>query len=111
MIVVPIKQRDAHIGVGEHAGRVQPAESSSDNDDARHSKCYRIRMATSGKPERLTSGPALGGVTNVVETACPLDCPDACSLSVTVQQRKIMKIDGSHRNPVTNGYICAKVRR
>jgi anaerobic selenocysteine-containing dehydrogenase len=68
-------------------------------------------MATSGKPERLTTGPALGGVTTVVETACPLDCPDACSLSVTVHQRKIAKIDGSYRNPVTNGYICAKVRR
>jgi len=68
-------------------------------------------MATSDKPERLTGGSALGGVTTVVETACPLDCPDACSLAVTVQQRKIVKIDGSHRNPVTNGYICAKVRR
>jgi len=63
------------------------------------------------KPERLTRDQALGGVTTVVETACPLDCPDACSLAVTVQQRKIVKIDGSRKNPVTDGYICAKVRR
>jgi anaerobic selenocysteine-containing dehydrogenase len=68
-------------------------------------------MATPGKPDRLTRGQELGGTTTVVETACPLDCPDACSLAVTVQQRKIVKIDGSRKNPVTDGYICAKVRR
>ena len=55
--------------------------------------------------------PVLGGPASVVETACPLDCPDACSLSVTVQRGKVLKIDGSHKNPVTEGYICAKVRK
>jgi len=55
--------------------------------------------------------PALGGPASVVETACPLDCPDSCSLAVTVQHGKLVKIDGAHKNPVTNGYICAKVRK
>jgi anaerobic selenocysteine-containing dehydrogenase len=55
--------------------------------------------------------PVLGGPATVVETACPLDCPDACSLAVTVQRGKIVTIDGSQKNPVTGGYICAKVRR
>jgi anaerobic selenocysteine-containing dehydrogenase len=44
-------------------------------------------------------------------TVCPLDCPDACSLEVTVEDGRIASIDGSHVNPVTDGYICAKVRR
>ena len=48
---------------------------------------------------------------SVVETACPLDCPDACSLAVTVQHGRVVEIDGSTQNPVTGGYICAKVRR
>src|SRR4051812_36475467 len=69
-------------------------------------RCYRIRMATSRKPE-----PQFGGTTTVVETACPLDCPDACSLAVTVTASKVVSIDGSRKNPVTDGYICAKVRR
>jgi anaerobic selenocysteine-containing dehydrogenase len=47
----------------------------------------------------------------VVETACPLDCPDSCSLSVTVRDGRVAKIDGSRQQPVTDGYICAKVRR
>jgi anaerobic selenocysteine-containing dehydrogenase len=53
----------------------------------------------------------LGGPASVVDTACPLDCPDACTLSVTVQHGKLVEIDGSHKNPVTGGYICAKVRK
>jgi anaerobic selenocysteine-containing dehydrogenase len=54
---------------------------------------------------------SLGGPPTLVETACPLDCPDACSLAVTVQHGRVIKIDGSERNPVTGGYICAKVRK
>src|SRR5882762_2114590 len=64
-------------------------------------KCYRTVMAE----------PKLRGPASVVETACPLDCPDACSLAVTVQHGKVIQIDGSHKNPVTEGYICAKVRK
>ena len=59
-----------------------------------------------GKPE-----PILGGPASVVETACPLDCPDSCSLAVTVQHGKVINIDGSEKNPVTGGFICAKVRK
>jgi anaerobic selenocysteine-containing dehydrogenase len=48
---------------------------------------------------------------HIVSTVCPLDCPDSCSLDVTVQNGRITSIDGSSANPVTGGYICAKVRR
>src|SRR5438046_1443789 len=58
-----------------------------------------------------TPEPKLGGPQSVVETACPLDCPDACSLAVTVHHGKLVSLDGGHKNPVTDGYICAKVRR
>jgi len=58
------------------------------------------------KPEAVLGGPA-----SIVETACPLDCPDACSLAVTVRHGKVVAIDGGHTNPVTDGYICAKVRK
>ncbi|HEX6973015.1 MAG TPA: molybdopterin-dependent oxidoreductase, partial [Vicinamibacterales bacterium] len=49
---------------------------------------------------------------STVRTACPLDCPDSCTLDVTVERGRVVKIDGAHDgNPATNGYICAKVRR
>jgi anaerobic selenocysteine-containing dehydrogenase len=63
-------------------------------------------MANLTKPE-----PILGGPASVVETACPLDCPDACSLAVTVKHGKVLSIDGASKNPVTNQFICAKVRK
>ncbi len=55
--------------------------------------------------------PAVAPPEATVETACPLDCPDACTLKVTVKGGRITLIDGGTANPVTNGYICAKVRR
>ena len=45
-----------------------------------------------------------------METSCPLDCPDACSLAVSVEKGKIVKIDGTRVHPLTAGFICAKVR-
>ncbi len=42
---------------------------------------------------------------------CPLDCPDACSLDVTVTDGRVTALGGSRVNPITEGYICAKVRR
>ena len=48
---------------------------------------------------------------STVRTACPLDCPDACALDVTVENGRVKTIDGAPDDPVTRGYICAKVRR
>src|SRR4029077_13643232 len=47
----------------------------------------------------------------VLPSACPLDCPDACSLAVQVEDGRVGKVDGTRLNPITDGYICAKVRR
>jgi len=58
----------------------------------------------------MKSAPSLAPE-HIVETACPLDCPDGCSLNVTIQDGRITAIDGSKANPITDGYICAKVRR
>jgi anaerobic selenocysteine-containing dehydrogenase len=69
-------------------------------------------MARAGKKTRtVESSEPIGSSAVEVETACPLDCPDACSLTVTVGRGRVVKIDGSRRNPVTGGFICAKVRK
>ncbi|WP_315980413.1 molybdopterin-dependent oxidoreductase [Aliamphritea spongicola] len=44
-------------------------------------------------------------------SVCPLDCPDTCSLKVTVTDNEITKIRGSQVNPLTEGSICTKVAR
>src|SRR5512133_1260346 len=48
---------------------------------------------------------------STVRTACPLDCPDSCTLDVTVERGRVVKIDGADTNPATQDFICAKVRR
>ena len=44
-------------------------------------------------------------------SACPLDCPDLCGLTVTVDQGRVVEVNGDHRGPLTDGFICGKVRK
>ena len=48
---------------------------------------------------------------STVQTACPLDCPDSCSLDVTVERSRVVRIEGNARTPTTDRYICGKVRK
>jgi anaerobic selenocysteine-containing dehydrogenase len=47
----------------------------------------------------------------VIERAsvCTFDCPDTCSLNVTVEAGQITKVRGSEAAPFTAGVICNKV--
>lgn len=42
---------------------------------------------------------------------CTLDCPDTCSLAVTVDDGRIVKVRGSDALPYTDSVICNKVAR
>ena len=42
-------------------------------------------------------------------SVCTLDCPDTCSLTVTVDEGRIIKVRGSTVLPLTDGVICNKV--
>jgi anaerobic selenocysteine-containing dehydrogenase len=42
-------------------------------------------------------------------SVCTFDCPDTCSLSVSVADGKVIKVRGSNGLPYTNGVICNKV--
>ncbi|NCF26464.1 MAG: molybdopterin-dependent oxidoreductase [Gammaproteobacteria bacterium] len=44
-------------------------------------------------------------------SVCPLDCPDTCSLSVTVDDDRVVEVRGSNANPYTAGVLCAKVSK
>ncbi|QIS17409.1 molybdopterin-containing oxidoreductase family protein [Nocardia terpenica] len=43
--------------------------------------------------------------------ACPLDCPDACSWVVTVEDGAAVGLRGNREHPVTRGALCVKVNR
>ncbi len=42
-------------------------------------------------------------------SVCTLDCPDTCSLTVTVDAGRIVKVRGSEALPYTAGVVCNKV--
>jgi anaerobic selenocysteine-containing dehydrogenase len=43
--------------------------------------------------------------------ACPHDCPDTCSMLVTVRGGVAIKVQGNPDHPATNGALCTKVSR
>jgi anaerobic selenocysteine-containing dehydrogenase len=44
-------------------------------------------------------------------SVCTFDCPDTCSLNVSVDAGRIIRVRGSHAAPYTAGVICNKVAR
>jgi anaerobic selenocysteine-containing dehydrogenase len=42
-------------------------------------------------------------------SVCALDCPDACSLLVTIENGRGTKLRGNPAHPVTRGFLCGKV--
>ena len=44
-------------------------------------------------------------------SVCPLDCPDTCSLAVTIEDDQVVEVRGSKVNPITHGAVCAKVAK
>ena len=49
-------------------------------------------------------------MTKVHSSACPLNCWDSCGFNVTVEQGKVVKIDGNEEHPITKGKICGRGR-
>ena len=48
---------------------------------------------------------------HVVRAVCPHDCPDTCSMLVTVENGRAIRMAGDPDHPVTNGFLCTKVAK
>jgi len=48
-------------------------------------------------------------MTEVLHSVCALDCPDACSVLVTVENGKATRLRGNPSHPITRGFLCWKV--
>jgi len=63
----------------------------------------------SSSPLAAVVVPSAGART--VQAACPHDCPDTCAMRVTVQDDKVIRLQGDPDHPTTNGALCTKVSR
>src|SRR4051812_14466613 len=82
---------------GTHCGRVewmQPADAPS---------VAEIRSSI-----EVTHDTRTGTVTKSV---CPLDCPDTCSMRVTVVDGVATELKGDPEHPFTRGFLCQKMAR
>jgi len=56
--------------------------------------------ASAGQPNSMT-----------VRGACPHDCPDTCALKITVENGRVVRVQGDPEHPPTHGALCTKVSR
>lgn len=57
----------------------------------------------------MRAGREDGGSMETV-TACTMDCPDSCSLVVTVDDKGNVRLRGNPDHPFTSGFVCPKIR-
>ncbi|MDA0700007.1 MAG: molybdopterin-dependent oxidoreductase, partial [bacterium] len=47
----------------------------------------------------------------VLKSVCPLDCPDACAVRITVEGGRVTRLEGDPDHPFTRGFACVKTYR
>jgi len=47
----------------------------------------------------------------VIRTACTRDCPDACGILATVEDGRVVRLQGDPDHPVTRGFLCYRTSR
>jgi anaerobic selenocysteine-containing dehydrogenase len=45
-------------------------------------------------------------VTELRKTVCNRDCPDACAIVATVEEERVLRIQGDPDHPITRGFLC-----
>src|SRR6266446_6919195 len=72
-------------------------------------------MALSGigkwpvRGRRRASHDIISSMTETRRSVCALDCPDCCSLLVTIEDGRATRLRGNPAHPVTRGFLCGKV--
>jgi anaerobic selenocysteine-containing dehydrogenase len=54
--------------------------------------------------------PVVTPETRLVKGACPHNCPDTCAIVTEVQGERAVRFFGEPDHPITQGWLCAKVR-
>ena len=45
----------------------------------------------------------------ITRSVCPLDCPDTCALQLTIEDGRLVKLEGQKEHPITRGFACVKM--
>src|SRR5262249_24331337 len=78
----------------------------------RYNVAPRIRSGTCRRKRALELTTANNNTTlTVVKSVCPLDCPDTCSMLVTVKDGVAVDVHGDPDHRFTRGFPCQKMAR
>lgn len=47
----------------------------------------------------------------VLDSVCPLDCPDTCAVKISVHDGQMIRLEGSPSHPITRGFACVKMAK
>ena len=64
-----------------------------------------------GYDETRKLGAIMAQSLETIHATCPHDCPDTCSMLVTVKDGKAISLKGNPDHPITKGFLCGKVSR
>src|SRR5437868_4919056 len=53
----------------------------------------------------------MAGDVKTIRAVCPHDCPDTCSMQVTVEDGWAVRLRGDPNHAFTRGFLCQKVAR
>lgn len=46
----------------------------------------------------------------IIKSTCPRDCYDTCSILTTVEDGRAIRLEGNSQHPITQGFICWKIK-
>ncbi len=47
----------------------------------------------------------------ILQSVCPLDCPDTCALRISISDGKMVRLEGDTTHPATQGFACVKMSK
>src|SRR5688500_19587701 len=68
-------------------------------------------MSGSVTPQSSILNPQSARDARVVRAVCPHDCPDTCSMLVTVENGRAIRMAGNPDHSTTQGFLCTKVSK
>ena len=77
-------------------------------EDRSRERCYTEAAAI------LHNQPRVGWLmadATTLKTACTRDCPDACGIIATIEDGKVVRLQGDPDHPVTQGFLCYRTNR
>lgn len=59
----------------------------------------------------MTPTPTPKSTPRVIDSVCPLDCPDTCAVKISVDDGQMVHLGGSPTHPITRGFACVKMAK